>query len=259
MPKSPDSKSAWSKLPTIQTGERTKNVLSNLFGIEINVQGQEHLNILQQADGTPNELGAFFSAFPHNGHPDGLIMRMALPPELRHKLIVLAKENHFGRKHLLRNFISLFLKMYPISSESVSGILGALRLIQDKNAYVALFTEGTRGNYGKPIEERHLEQGLAFLQFYAGDAVPLFLVNIEGAADFWPKHQHMPSLLLARRQPVTITFSKPIYRRDLFSAEILDPEARTNFGRSVYREMVKAEVAVATIKIQEMHVALAKA
>lgn len=258
MSPSPESASHWKKLLTLQTDESTKNWLSEKIGVQIVVNGQEHLEVLLDEKGEPTDKGALFSAFPHNGHPDGMILRMALPENLRHKLIILVKSTHFGRLHVLRNFISLFANSFPISADSASGLIGAIKLHQDKNTYVGIFAEGTRDNYGKPLEERSLEEGLAYMLLQADDDTPLFLSNLSGAEDLWPKHQKLPSMRAARHTTVTVTFSEPLYRKQLFCAEVLDPATKRILGPQKYKELRDSELIRVTEIIKLKHIALAQ-
>jgi 1-acyl-sn-glycerol-3-phosphate acyltransferase len=256
MASSPETKRHWRKLPTIHTSEHTKDRLAEQFGINLIVEGRDHLSVLLDENDQVKDQGAIFSAFPHNGHPDGLMLRLALPENLRDKLILLVKSGHFGRLHVLRNFISLFANTFPISGDSMGGFIGAIRLIEDKNAYLGIFAEGTRDNYGKPLEDRHFEEGLAYMLLKADDDTPLFLTNLQGAEDLWPKHQKLPSVLAARKTTVTVTFSEPLYRKQLFDADLFDPGARKRMGTQKYKELRDSELARVTQLLHDKHVAM---
>ncbi len=93
--------------------ERARDTFALIFKLlDVSIFGRENFRKIQKGE------AAIIAFFPHTGHLDGPFVRLAVPEELRHRLIFPAASDYWYRKDpfsVARNMVSsLIAPSFPL-------------------------------------------------------------------------------------------------------------------------------------------------
>lgn len=179
--------------------------------LDLRIQGSEVLEGIDLS-------GAILAIAPHNGHLDSLVVRKAVPQNIRERLVFLAGADYWQGP---RKWIShMFAGTYPLTRngsiseirESLSGVIDLL----ESGKVIALYPEGTRGNGDIPVEQRHFMRGLEWIIRQTDYSYPVFPVKLTGLEDVMPKGASFPKFFREHKRKLVsvrigegIDFSQP--------------------------------------------------
>ncbi len=177
--------------------------------------GLENLQVLYDWSGdvpVPKSTGAIICCAPHNGHPDGPLVRAAIPTDLHERLSFVVKGKHWDKYIIFDLLRKLFANTISIETEGGTGGLKTVLKRLKQGGIIGILPEGTREKIDrhKRIAEREF-QGLASLMLARGHGIPLILALIKGAEDYWPKSQLLPNIELVKARSAAVIFGKPLF------------------------------------------------
>ena len=188
--------------------------------------------------------GPVIIAANHNSHADTAVLAAALPPHLRHKMVVAAASDYFFDSTVKATVMSLILGAIPIERSKVSrrSAQTALELLDDGWS-VIIYPEGGRSPDGWMHD---FKGGAAFLSVRSG--APVVPVYLEGTSRVLPKApadgsrtaggsgSEAREVARLRRHPVSVTFGRLIRPVDGEDARKMGPRieaAVAELGREV--------------------------
>ncbi|MFA5306611.1 MAG: AMP-binding protein [Candidatus Babeliales bacterium] len=192
------------------------NLLSRIF-FKINVEGVEHLTLLQQPVVLmPNHVSLI----------DGLFVEAALPRMLRKKLSFAAAYDVLYEEYWYARWLAeLFFNAFPFPRREhdhvMSGLLNVGTML-DKGSWVVLFPEGKVSQTGHMLP---LKRGAGLIAVEMG--IPIVPIKIVGAEKLVPYNCIFPR----KRGTVTIKIGAPI----IFNSSVSYDEATTRIAQEMER------------------------
>ena len=188
--------------------------------------------------------GPVIIAANHNSHADTAVLARALPPHLRHKMVVAAASDYFFDSTAKATVMSLILGAIPIERSKVSrrSAQTALDLLADGWS-VIIYPEGGRSPDGWMHD---FKGGAAFLSVRSG--APVIPVYLEGTGRVLPKSPPDGSRTAGgsgseasksarlRRHPVSVVFGRVLRPLEGEDARKMGPRieaAVAELGREV--------------------------
>lgn len=169
----------------------------------------EGLKRLESLDGP-----AIFVA-NHGSHFDTPLLLGALPPRLRHRVVVAAAKDYFYGNAAKGATVSLFLNTFPFDRHDGDAALAQAASYVDNGWSLIIYPEGTRSQDGGIGQ---FKRGVGRLALRLG--VPVVPVHLDGSRELMPKGRWLP-----RRRPVRVRFGEPVTFEHGDPAEVAD-EAR---------------------------------
>ncbi len=202
------------------SGEGMRDRLGKVTDLlDLRIQGAEVLKTIDLS-------GAILAIAPHSGHLDSLVVRKAVPENIRKRLVFLAGADYWQGP---RKWIShMFAGTYPLTRngsvseirENLSGVIDLLK----SGKVVAVYPEGTRGSGDIPVEQRQFMRGLEWIIKQSDYGYPVFPVRLTGLEDVMPKGATFPKFFREhKRKPVSVHIGEGIdFRRSEFSSAPLE-------------------------------------
>jgi 1-acyl-sn-glycerol-3-phosphate acyltransferase len=192
--------------------EAARNTFALIYKyFKVEVSGQENLETVRRGE---NAIIAFF---PHTGHLDGPFARLAIPSDLRDKLIFPAAADYWYKNDILspiRNLAtSLIVPNFPLNRKGSSHIDIVESLDEAVNYLnsgfsLAIAPEGTRTSL--PLRDRELKTGVAELVIRTGK--PVIPMLFTGLQDVMPKGTSVFRILRGGSgRKISATIGEPIY------------------------------------------------
>jgi 1-acyl-sn-glycerol-3-phosphate acyltransferase len=192
-------------------GERTRDRLGKVTDLlDLHIEGSEVLESIGSS-------GAIMAIAPHSGHLDSLVIRKAVPGNIRDRLVFLAGADYWQGP---RKWIShLFAETYPLArngsvseiKESLSGVVDLL----ESGKIIAVYPEGTRGNGEIPVDQRHFMRGLEWIIKQTDYRYPVFPVRLSGLENVMPKGTAFPKFFKEhKRRNASVNIGQGIDFRD---------------------------------------------
>ena len=191
--------------------EKARNAFATLSKLlDVSFFGLENFRKIERGK------AAIIAFFPHTGHPDGPFVRLAVPEDLRDRLIYPAASDYWYRKDLLSvariQVASLILPTFPISRggaghNDIMDSLSDAENLLNSGYLLVLSPEGTRSSL--PLEERVFKTGVAELVIRTQK--PVIPVLIKGFDEIMPRGTAIPKFFEhGKRRSVSATVGEPI-------------------------------------------------
>jgi 1-acyl-sn-glycerol-3-phosphate acyltransferase len=235
----------------VQTKELIHDITYEISGLSVIPYGLENLQVLYDWSGevpVPKSTGAIICCAPHNGHPDGPLVRAAIPTDLHERLRFVVKGEHWNKYIIFDLLRKLFANTLSVDTEGgTSGIKTVLKTLK-QGGIIGVLDEGTREKTDrhKRIVDREF-QGLVSRMLMRGHGIPLILALIKGAEDYWPKSQLLPNRDLVKASSAAVIFGKP-----LFLDQVLEEIRIVRGAESITIKDIESEEVTAIIKLKMM-------
>lgn len=193
-----------------------RDLTGNLLRLTyIEVTGHKNLESL---NGRPG----IFNIVPHTSHLDSWTMRLALPQNLKHQLVFLAKKEYWdGWKRPFGKLTNALILIPTANGTSPLSAFKTAVACLSQGYSIGIAPEGTR-SLGVPIGDRKFEDGIGSLLRMTDYKYPLVPVLLKGFGHVWPKGQNLPHPIekggiLFQRKRVSVHFGTPkFYQKDDF-------------------------------------------
>ena len=189
-----------------QVDHLKRDIAGNLLRlIDLEVTGYKNLTLFNGP--------AIFDIFPHTSHIDSWAIRDALPQELKHLLVFLAKKEYWdGWRRPIGELTNALILIPTAKGTSPRNAIRTAAHCMNQGYSIGISAEGTRTL--DPIDKRRFEDGIGTLLKFAHFKPPLVPVLLQGFGKVWPKDQNLPHTIeqggiLFQRKQVYVHFGMP--------------------------------------------------